>query len=364
MVFLFLICLFSVEDLFRFVKALGFLVGSVGDFVASDFVDLGEGGFEVECGEVEARLVDVGSGPSPVQVFGLDSQSSIVRFETVDVYVTTGALVGSVTSLVPGVPGIGWLGLRFRFKPSDELVGKVEEAIGGFALVRSGVTGRVFDGSYNEEAVRDEVRTEVEVGLVRRFGELGGDSVLLLDGPVFPTPKVLTMGGNPYSELYWGLVRLRVEASRGLRVVGVVKRLGQSTYYARCRGFSVDDDSLIKNEVSRQFGNKPAYTAVVGPVKITAGDYGKYCWYVASRLGREVNVVRVEALDEDLAEYGAEVVARLAGSGGVPIPIGIADRVSRRLNGSVVKLLASLSPLRLTYEGLEEIGRSLRELGE
>jgi hypothetical protein len=90
--------LFSVEDLFRFVEALGFLVG--------DFVDLGEGGFEVECGEVEARLVDVGSGPSPVQVFGLDSQSSIVRFETVDVYVTTGALVGPATSLVPGVPGI------------------------------------------------------------------------------------------------------------------------------------------------------------------------------------------------------------------------------------------------------------------
>ena len=166
LVFLFLICLFSVEDLFRFVEALGFLVG---DFVASDFVDLGEGGFEVECGEVEARLVDVGSGPSPVQVFGLDSQSSIVRFEAVDVYVTTGALVGSAISLVPGVPGIGWLGLRFRFKPSDELVGKVEEVIGGFALVRSGVGGRVFDGSYNEEAVRDEVRTEV--GLVRRSVE-------------------------------------------------------------------------------------------------------------------------------------------------------------------------------------------------
>jgi hypothetical protein len=67
----------------------------------------------------------------------------------------------------------GWLGLglRFRFKPGDELVGKVEEAIGGFALVRSGVGGRVFDGSYNEEAVRDEVRTEVEVGLVRRSVE-------------------------------------------------------------------------------------------------------------------------------------------------------------------------------------------------
>jgi len=164
LVFLFLICLFPVEDLFRFVEVLGFLVGSVGDFVASDFVDLGEGGFEVE-----ARLVDVGSGPSPVQVFGLDSQSSIVRFETVDVYVTTGALVGSATSLVPGVPGIGWLGLRFRFKPGDELVGKVEEAIGGFALVRSSVGGRVFDGSYNEEAVRDEVRTEV--GPVRRSVE-------------------------------------------------------------------------------------------------------------------------------------------------------------------------------------------------
>jgi hypothetical protein len=354
-----------VEDLLRFAETLGMLEGNVGEFASSDPIDLGEAYFEVDCRDVEVRRVDepVSQGDQPV--FGLDSQSSMVRFEAADAYVTTGALVGPVNFLVPGNARVRWLALRLRFKASEGLVNSLEGSIGGFALVKSGIINRVFDGTYNEEAVREEARAEVEVGLVRVFRGLGlNGALLMLDGPIFPTPRVLTMASNPYTDLYWGIVRLRVEAVLGSRVIGVVKRLGQSTYYARCRGLSVDDDTMVKNEVSRHFGGNPLYTAVVGPIKIKVGDYAKYCWYVASRLGRGVNVVRVEALDPELAEDGALRAARLMNPGGVPIPIGLADRVSRRLNGGAVKLLASTSPLRLTYEGLEELNRSLMELGD
>jgi len=81
-------------------------------------------------------------------------------------------------------------------------------------------------------------------------------------------------------------------------------------------------------------------------------------------LSFSLSLVRVEALDPELAEDGALRAARLMNPGSVPIPIGLADRVSRRLNGAAVKLLASTSPLRLTYEGLEELNRSLMELGD
>ena len=343
----------SVESLFKFVDALGLLADSVGDFAAGEPVELGEGGFEVGCGGVEARLVEEAPASG---LAGLDSQSSMVRFEAADVYVVTGALVGPEVSVVPGGAEARWLGLRLRFKAGGGLAEALESAVGGLALVRSGVTGRLFDGTYNEEAVRDEVRTEVETALLGRWR---GGGLLLLDGPIFPTPRVLAMEGNPYAELYRGLVRRRVEAARGVKAVGVVKRVGMSTYYARCRGLGVDDDTLVKNEASRLFGRRGAFAAVVGPVEIRAGGFAKYCWYAAAGVGRDLHVVRVEGLDPELAERGAEAVAAVMGPGGAPLPIALADRIARRLNGGVVRLLAGLSPLRLTYEGLEAVGRAL-----
>ncbi len=357
---------FCVRELFGFVRALERLRDFVGEFIPEDSIDLSEGDqFEVSCkGELTTGRVEaLGQVGSVGVVLGLDSQSSRLRFEGVDVYVVTGALVGPRNALVPGLPNAHWLGLRFRFRANEEALKGLEGEIGGFALVRSRVLGRVFDGAYNEEAVRDEVRTEVETRLVEEFRGLGlGDALLMVDGPIFPTPRVLTMSDNPYAELYMGFIQRRVEALRGVRAVGVVKRLGQSTYLAKCLGFGVDDDTLVKNQVTRSLGGG-VYTAVVGPITIRVGDYTKYCWYVASRLGNSMSVVRVEALDRDLAMLGAVYVARTMGLDGVPIPIRLADRLARRLNAGITNLLASLAPLRLTYEGLEELNKALRELG-
>jgi len=106
---------------------LGLLADSVGDFAAGEPVELGEGGFEVGCGEVEARLVEEAPASG---LAGLDSQSSIVRFEAADVYVVTGALVGPEVSVVPGGAEARWLGLRLRFKAGGGLAEALESAVG------------------------------------------------------------------------------------------------------------------------------------------------------------------------------------------------------------------------------------------
>lgn len=368
----------GVEDLLGFVNALGLLRDWVGEYVSMDSVDLSEGGFgfEVSSEGVGVRRV-VGEGCSGVGVFGLDSQSSLVRFENADVFVVTGALVGSGVHFVPGFAGVHWLGLRFRFKVDGGLVKLFEDRVGEFVLVRSRFVDRVFDGSYSDEAIRDEIRNEVETGLVGVFKSLVeegsvssglGNALLLVDGPIFSTPRVISLPNNrPYYDLYWALIKRSVEAVRGVRAVGVVKRVGQSMFYAKYKGLPVDDDTLIKNEVRRQFSNEPGLRVVIGPLEVRVRgvvngedlEFVKYCWYVASRLGRDLNVVRVEALDPELAELGAYCVARYVGLDGVPLPIFIADKLSRRLNAGFVRLLASLSPLELTYEGLEVVSKVL-----
>lgn len=352
------------DELFRFIELLAKLKDEVGEFMPSEPLDLSDVYINVKCRELEVRLIteDDVKGLKPMKLFGLDSQSSIIRFENADVYVVTGALVGEENLLVPGGVKARWLGLRLRFKANEDSIIGLEHEAGEYVLLRSSTLGRVFDGSYNEEAVRDEVRTEVEVKLTEAYGAMGvRDSLLLIDGPIFPTPRVLTMVGNPYADLYEDFIRRRVSAVNGVAAIGIVKRISQSTYYSRCKGFSIDDDTLIKNETVRQFGDRRFFTAMVGPLEIVINEHTKYAWYVVSRVGKEINVIRVEALNTELAEEGAIRSVAYMGMDGVPIPVSIADRLSRRLNVSLIRLLASLSPLRLTYEGLEELGRVMRE---
>lgn len=83
----------------------------------------------------------------------------------------------------------------------------------------------------------------------------------------------------------------------------------------------------------------------VWPIKIIAAGYSKHCWYVAVKLGKDVNVVRVEALSPGLAERGAELVANSMTISGVPLPIHAADKMARRLNAGAVRLLAASPPL-------------------
>ncbi|GGP20794.1 hypothetical protein GCM10007981_10310 [Thermocladium modestius] len=348
------------KEVFRLIDSLIKLRDNIGEYISQESIDVGDGGAEVDCGEgVNVELIDEGIHDQQ-GLAGADSQSTILRLENADVHVVTGALLGGVNALIPGLDGVKWLGIRLRFKPSNALLKDLEGLLDGIAYFKSELLERTFDGSYNEEAIREEIRTNVELRLASAFR---GSGVLMMDGPIFSTPKVLWMKDNPYSDLYRMLAGRRVSAYDGLNIIGVVKRLSQSTYYSKCLGLNVDDATLVKNEVIKAWGSKASVKARFGPIKIIAAGYSKHCWYVAVKLGKDVNVVRVEALSPGLAERGAELVANSMTISGVPLPIHAADKMARRLNAGAVRLLAA-SPLGLTYEGLEELGRALKELGE
>ncbi|WP_069808156.1 DNA double-strand break repair nuclease NurA [Vulcanisaeta thermophila] len=251
------------REIFELASSLGNLMNMIGELASPELIDLSEsGGFEVVCDtSFEIKKLDVG-GDLDHRLMGLDSHSRVVKFLGVDVHVVTGALVGDSNVLIPK-PNVGdrvkWVGLKLRFKPrSYELLDKLDEY---FYVKSSFLEGEYFVGSYNDEAVRDEVRNNVEVALIKAADR---SAFLLIDGPIFPTPRVLMMEGNRYALVYEGIIRSRVEALRGLRAVGVVKRIEHShilaKYLTNCskdNGPMVDDYTLAIKRASLALPNAP-----------------------------------------------------------------------------------------------------------
>lgn len=352
------------REVFSLVGVLDELISNVGELASPEPVDTSESSdFEVLCNR-DFEVKKLGDVKVDQPVMGLDSHSRVLRFLGVDVHVVTGALVGGANYLIPGpgVSGVKWIGLKLRFNPTDE---GILNSINNNFYVRSGYLSEYFTGSFNDEAVRDEVRNYVEMKLIE-LAKAANDYVLLIDGPIFPTPRVLSMTDNKYAELYRGIIKDRVGAISGAKAVGVVKRLGQSHYLARyfkaCGADvpMVDDVTLAIKRVSSTFSTFE--TAYLGPIVLDVEGYRKYMWYLVRRLGNNVRVVRIEGLNEDIATLGRDYVGKLMTVSGTALPIHIADKIARRLNASVVNLIYSLRPNGLTYEGIEEVTRALGDL--
>lgn len=299
-----------------------------------------EGGAYVGCGSYD--VVFERSEP-PGDVHGLDSHTVVVEFGGASAIVATGALVGRQTAVVPGLQA-KWLGLRLNYRWR----GDVER--GGRLYVWSQYLDRPFDATFDLESARDEVRLHVEEVLA---GAWDGGGVLVVDGPIFRAAAAAEREGE-YGALYRSFIKRRAEAFRGRRAVGIVKRLDKSTYLSRCAGFGTNDEVTAL----RLLEGRPGY---VGPVTVSVEGYVKWMYYVAAPAARGVRVLRVEALDERLAAEAASWMASLADAFGVPVPITIADRLARRLNASIVKMLYAASPVEPTYRGLEAVLDALRE---
>ncbi|ABW02335.1 DNA double-strand break repair nuclease NurA [Caldivirga maquilingensis] len=356
------------REIFELASSLSRLMSIVGELASPEPIDLSEiGGFEVGCdtdftvGELKPVSIDY-------PLMGLDSHSRIIRFLGVDVHLVTGALVGGDNVLIPqpnGTNNVRWIGLKLRFKPRDyELLDKLSEM---FYIKSSFLDNEYFVGSYNDEAVRDEVRNHVEVTLMRA---VNNNAFLLVDGPVFPTPRVLSMEGNKYASVFNGIIESRVKALNGLKAVGVVKRIEHSHFLARylreCGREGVpmvDDYTLAIKRATLALPN--SRSVYLGPIVVKVGNWVKYCWYVVTRTGRNASVVRVEGLSEEVAKEGRDYVGMLMTLSGTAVPIHIADKLARRLNASAVLMLYNLSPGGIiTYEGLEEVERARGDLVE
>lgn len=171
------------REVFELVRLMEEVGGKVGDYVSPDVVDLGEGYdvVRVFCDNVDFVVIDKGGVELGDRLIGVDSHTSVLKFTAFDVHVVTGALIGPDVYLVPGVQGgVRWLGgLKFRFRLGDV---NVLDRYSGIIYVKSGYLGRYFDGSYNDEAIRDEVRLHVESSLIN-VARGGLNGFVLIDGP-------------------------------------------------------------------------------------------------------------------------------------------------------------------------------------
>jgi len=306
--------------------------------------------------------------PSNVRFAGLDSSIRVLRFPGVDLMVAAGALVGSHIVTVPGSLDARNIGVRVRYAASPEVANLLRRFSDKFYTC-SRFIDYVFDGSFSEDVVRDEIRISIENALLSMWS---GDEYLLLDGPVFPLPRLLSSPESKYGRVYLGLVRERVNIikSRGLesKIIAVVKRISRSRYLSSACKLGVTDDHAALMYVENMLRSSKYGAAYVGDLVIELdldGEvYRKYAGYVVIKLGSSTTMFRIEALDRRLLEDIRDYVASLTVTSGVPIPIMLSDKISKRLCAATYLYLTYALPLTPTYESLEALSEVLSYLRE
>jgi len=354
-----------VRELFQLINALKDIGKNVSDYASPDLVDINEdSGIRVLCDNIETSTLDLvreGRSGSSERLWGIDSQSRVLGLEGVDVHIVAAALVGGRQVLVPGLQGVKWLGLKFRYIPSD--TDELARHYGNYIYVKSRHVNRFFDGRFNDEAIREEIRSHVESSLLEAAPS---NAFVLLDGPLFSTSAALGMD-NDYSRLYYSLIEERVRAMNGKNVIGIVKRISHSKYLAKCLNLDIDDESIARRQADNMGGssNGGRIAYKVGPITIetTDGKYSKTAWYLVVPMGKFRHVVRAESLNAELLDDKIGVVTSMIDPTGTAVPISIADRLSRRLSSAAMHLIGNLSPLNPTYDGLRELENSIRDIG-
>jgi hypothetical protein len=233
--------------------------------------------------------------------------------------------------------------------------------------IKSRFLDEIFDGTYNETVIRDELRLTLENLLIRHWDRTG---ILIVDGPIFPLPRIVTEARSRYSRVYVGLIRERIDLIRALnvedRVVAVVKRLSRSRYLSYIVGVGSTDEHIVLHHARRYFDVNRCDTVYIGTLRITLrlGDMEleKYAGYLVKNFGPTSRIVRIEALREETLDNVKQYIAALLTDSGLPIPVHIADRLSRRLSASVFRFLWSVVPVSPLYESLEELKQVLSEL--
>ncbi len=319
---------------------------------ATNVIDVSYTVYEVEL--VDTKDVRLGN-----RFWGLDASVRTFRVTGIDIVITTGALVGNRIVTVPGVVNTRWIAVRPRYVADSEVKNILVEWSKVFYTC-SRFIDEVFDGKFNEDVMKDEVRISLENVLLNTWP---GEGYLIIDGPLFPTPRILTRPDFRYSRVYLGLIKERVNIlkSRNFenKVISVVKRLSHSRYLAQMHGLSVTDDQaalLYTRDLLESSSRGVAYIGTLC-IRVRVGDeeYEKYVGYLVKRTHHVRHVVRIEALSEETLHELKPYVAALLDPEGLPIPVHLADRLCKDLSGGVYRYLWSVVPVDPTFESLEEL---------
>ncbi|NPB00099.1 MAG: DNA double-strand break repair nuclease NurA [Crenarchaeota archaeon] len=341
----------------------------IGDIVEEDDVDVSEDvkGSIIEVEYVD-NVIDKISRLEPVdrKFWGLDASIRTLRVAGLDLMLVAGALVGSRIEICPRLVDTRWIGIRPRCRASKELENILNRLSSTF-YTKSRFIDKVFDGTFSEKTMQDEMRVSMENEMIRRWD---GSDVLLVDGPLFHTPKVIATVESMYSNIYIGLIkeRIRLLENREDKVVCVVKRLTQSRYLARLEGLGASDDYIAIIKANKILKRGEVASVYIGTLRLTVTiedqNFEKYMGYLVSRIGSALNVIRLETLSEDFLYEIKDQIAQILTHNGVPKPIELADKACKRACSSIFLYLWSITPLSPTYEGFESLVSSIRELAE
>ena len=220
-----------------------------------------------------------------------------------------------------------------------------------------------LDSLYDVSDIGDELRLSAENVLLDYLK----DDLIVLDGPIIPTPVdlvtdlTMTVPVKREELNHWGkmthrwsmayILRDRVEAVRGKRVVGVVKRLDQSFKLSKVpevlsmlgMGRARLSDSTMLELLSERYCNAPFSACFLGPfrmsshVRVEREDRGeviieslpdRFVGYVVLNVGVR-SFFRVEAMEERLLfDALGDVFGRISGNG-LPTLIDVTDRYSK-----------------------------------
>lgn len=232
-----------------------------------------------------------------------------------------------------------------------------------------------FDENYKLDDVADEMRTEAEnIGLSEVIID---HDLVILDGPIYPTPLELTeeLDLSSTSRLchqlaYASLVNKRISLLRD-NVIGVVKRLENSgklwkdekiveEFKKRGKNIKGLKDPTILELIDYEFCRKSgrhSYACIIGPFKI---DYNlhvegpkdchkadgnttylsnvpaKYAYYVILRKPYVPNTYfRIEGLNKDFLERGMRTVLSRLSNRLIPTFIELVDNRAKRISAGL-----------------------------
>ncbi len=249
--------------------------------------------------------------------------------------------------------------------------------------------GVYYDEEYKDDNIGDELRLDMENRALREL--VPRDHVVVLDGPVYPTPEVIFYSNNnKYAKAFLELIKKRLEIIHSMNtlVLGFVKR----TEYSRKLWRNNEVRRLIKDLTGKEISNVPDPVIVeyivekkvrprIGEWWILGPFYVRYdskllepkaFYYIARRTIHGYNVYRVEVLEKDysgMREVVEKIIAGLLENTslrGIPLGIELVDKASRKTTAALYLLLREYLSgiLSIAYDELGREADIMRELEE
>jgi len=192
---------------------------------------------------------------------GVDSSSRYVETPVADIVV--GGVAASSSLGFAGLewPSLGPLSYAGKLHPIFYILSNAgsQLSLEDPLVSTTNPSGRPFDISYSVGEACDEMRVSLENWVLEILGELLEayvNPVVMVDGPLFMVTKALTKDVPPWLRDVWvKLLEGRIKAirgleSRGVPVIGVVKRVEKSTILSRTRGLEGIRSDVLEGDRS------------------------------------------------------------------------------------------------------------------